>query len=208
MAAIGKVSDDIKKKALASDNTKVKNQADLALAALEQKKAAIMAQATDTVVTTTGRPMVASREEMRKDQELMTPYGRAPSVQAANVVREQAQQIDEARTGLSAASEYITKHGSFALLPGAQKGEYQAALVPVKRAYQVLLNLGVLNPSEDEKMDKLIKNKLSPDEAVSFINGLNKMVETKESALAKSYIVGGAERSSAAARAKTQLGFQ
>jgi hypothetical protein len=208
LAAIGKVSDDIKKKALASDNLKVKTAADKTLADLEQRKAAIMAQATDAVVTTTGRPVVASRDDVLKEEELMTPYGRAPGAKAAMVVREQAQMIDEARTGLNAAADYIDKHGSFAITPGAAKGEYQAALVPVKRAYQVLLNLGTLGEKEDQKMDALIKNKLNKDEAVAFIRGLNKMVETKEAALSKAYIVGGSDTAKQGQRTKQQLGFR
>lgn len=203
MAAIAKVGDDIMARAQKSDNEKVKANAQTALAALKQKEANIASEQQKMIVSTTGKaPTVGA------GQELMTEYGRAPSTQAANVIREKSMGIKESQMSLTDAKNYMQKYGSFEIMPGASKGEYEGVLVGVKSTYQKLMNLGVLNPSEDAKMDQLIRNKLSKAEALAFVGGLEKKLVNQEEALVQAYIPGAKTQRGAMEQKKQVYGFQ
>ena len=204
VAAIAGVSDEIKAKAVKSDKDTIKANADVALAALEQKKAAAMSARNEMIIATTGKPLTHSAEMAA----LVTPYGTAPSKDAANTARQQAQEIQEARAGLADFKDVIKKYGSWNLVPGKEKGEYQGALLPVVNAYRVALNMGVLNPSEREKIESELKNKLSSKEANAFIDRMGVMIDNREKALQKAYIVGGGRnKMSDADLAKQGVGF-
>jgi hypothetical protein len=208
MAAIAGADDKVKERAAAAKNGKVDAAAARFSAELARKRAESVARATERVVSSTVRTDTtkAPKGEINPNE---TSYGMTASPQAANVVREKAKEIDESRQGLKAFNEVMSKYGSWNLVPGEAKGEYQAALLPVVNAYRVAQNLGVLNPSEGAKIESEIKNKLSTKEAVAFINGMQKRIDQSESALIRAYIV-GAPRSqqSNAQKLKSQVGFQ
>lgn len=203
MAAIAQLGEQARKQALASDSDNVKANADKLIAALEAKKFGVAAEAQKRVVSTTGKPV----QRGVQGNEFQTPYGIAPSKDAANTVRQQAQEIDEARIGLASFKDVIDKYGSWNLVPGEKKGEYQGALLPVINAYRVSLNMGVLNPSEREKIESELKNKLSTKEAGAFISRMETMVNNREKALQRAYIVGGNGKKDDVAQQKARVEY-
>lgn len=207
-ASLAGVSDQVKDKIATMKSDKAKMHGANLEAALATKQAEAAAKTNDMIVTKTVRGQVL-QPKTPENQGLETPYGMTSSKDAANTVRQKIAEHTEAREGLSAFKEVVKKYGSWNMVPSEEKGIYQGALLPVINAYRVSLNLGVLNPSERDKIESELKNKLSSKEATAFISGMERMIDMNERATKKAYIVGTPyNQKPDSAKRNEQLGFK